>query len=221
MDDQQKKAFQNELRKYLTEKLPFGSPKAMYELGKSLWNESIAMGSYRHDTLEYGEVVEQSERWLRKAAEAGETQAMYFLGVHMMDELFYPTSYKKEGEKWLRQAAKLGNSKAMIVLGEYILDGDLERTPAEAEKWFQQAIQQGDVEALLLWADRLLKGEGIEQNHIEGENILRKLAELGITDAMAKWGKYLYEQKDPAKGEMWLKQAAKSGSCLAKRFLEE
>lgn len=219
MDDQQH--FQNELLNYLTQLLPFGSDKVMYELGKCLWNKSITQSSHLHDTLEYGEAVEQSKMWLQKAAIAGETKAMYLLGTFMLDELLYPPSYQKEGEKWLRRAAKSGNTKAMIILGECILDGELAGTQEEGKDWFQKAIQQGDFEAMLLWADRRLTGKGVKQDLHEGEKILRNLAELGITDAMVKWGKYLYEQKDAAIGENWIKQAAKRGNRLAHQFLAE
>lgn len=76
----------------------------------------------------------QLEEVWRRAAEAGQLDAMVMLGknIRFRDG--------DEGERWLRQAAEAGHPTAMVELGQYLFFDD--RTE-EAERWYRQAADTG------------------------------------------------------------------------------
>ena len=59
--------------------------------------------------------------WLLKAAEAGHTEAQYYLGM-----CYYYKSNKDEAIKWLRMAAKAGHTQAQRELGHILPYNDYE-----------------------------------------------------------------------------------------------
>lgn len=87
-----------------------------------------ALGSRLLDGRGVSPNTEEGERWLRKAAEAGEGQAMRVLGSRLLDGRGVSPN-AEEGEQWLRKAAEAGDSSARLNLGYFI---------------YRRAIVQGD-----------------------------------------------------------------------------
>jgi TPR repeat protein len=83
-------------------------------------------------------------KWYRKAAEQGEAQSLYNLG------LCYETAKgvgkdKAEAVKWYRQAAELGHAFAYQKLGYCYAEGEgVSTNQEEAAKWYLKAAEQGD-----------------------------------------------------------------------------
>lgn len=89
-----------------------------------------------------------SERWLRRAAEAGNAQGMLLLG----ERLLYPggpgsleyrvraaqapplSAREEEGRRWLRAAAGAGDDGATLLLGEHLAS----RREREGVRWLRQ-----------------------------------------------------------------------------------
>jgi TPR repeat protein len=81
-----------------------------------------------------------AELGFRKAADAGDSNAMYNLGV-----LLEERSELGEAETWYRRAADAGNSLAMFNFGVLLADRD---DLGEAETWYRRAADAGDSDAM-------------------------------------------------------------------------
>jgi uncharacterized protein len=108
--------------------------------------------------------------------------------------------------------AEHGNAGSQVLLGRmYLMGQGVTKDPAQAMKWFQAAAVQGNAEAQFLLGSMLL----LPQTDVsEGLKWLRLAAEQGMQDAQYLMGKaYIRgtEQlpRDPVKGGMWLRLAAK------------
>ena len=77
----------------------------------------------------------ESLRWYRRAAEAGSTGAMEYLGEEYAFGTHVPVD-RAESMKWYRRAADAGSPQAMTMLGSlYRKSGQY----AEALRWYFQA----------------------------------------------------------------------------------
>jgi hypothetical protein len=101
-----------------------------------------------HDQAEVGKLVGASsmsrslwlankpglEEWYAEAAEAGNTDAMYKLGMLLKD------SDPTRAEEWWTRAADGGNTDAMYNLGVLLKDSD----PARAREWWKKVARGRD-----------------------------------------------------------------------------
>ena len=102
----------------------------------------------------------EAEKWLRKAAEQGHTEAQFYVGIiYFMGDGVKQDRF--EAKKWLCKAAEQGLVKAQTGLGFLYYRNVLariinpairdlkadERDKTEAIKWFHKAAQQGDSDA--------------------------------------------------------------------------
>ena len=84
---------------------------------------------------------EEAAKWLRKAAEQGDADAQYNLGVCYDNGRGVPQDYA-EAVKWYRKAAEQGDADAQYNLGVcYIFGRGVKRDCEEAEKWFIKAVE--------------------------------------------------------------------------------
>jgi TPR repeat protein len=122
--------------------------------------------------------VLDTESWLRREAEAGDTDAMNNLGnllrerghpdeaepwlrraagnghvgaIYNLGVLCAETGRVDEAERWWRRAARIGDTAAMASLGEVLSDSGRD---AEAVQWYRQAAAGGDEDAVAWARDR-------------------------------------------------------------------
>jgi len=91
---------------------------------------------------------EESNRWYRRAAEAGHPKAMSELGSQLQrsDDL----NQKRESVEWLLKAASLGDASGMVWLGFAYRQGDgVEVDFEESAEWFIKAVGAGDGHAMI------------------------------------------------------------------------
>ena len=152
-----------------------GSGEAALLLGKA-WRDGLCAPPWE----------EEAERWFRVAAEAGNSQARYDLGVLLLEQ-----GKQDEGIDLLVEAANLGNAYAMYQLGKEALTGTVMRRDvswaltvltyaAEAGHAYAQYnlgklyLQGEDVpedrEQALYWL-----GEAAAQGHAHAEYLLEHL----------------------------------------------
>jgi Tfp pilus assembly protein PilF len=134
----------------------------------------------------------KAERWWRKAAADGQTDAMNNLG-----NLLYQQGKEAEAEQWLRKAAAAGEPNAMHDLGLLL---SRQGQAAEAEQWLRKAAE----------AEQWLRKAA------EAEQSLRKAAMTGDANAMHDLGMLLSRQGQEAEAEQWLRKAAKTEQSLRK-----
>ncbi|MBB4931067.1 TPR repeat protein [Lipingzhangella halophila] len=143
------------------------------------------------------------ETRLRRAGEAGDTNAMFNLG-----RLLRNAGRVVEAERWYRQAAEAGHTNAMNNLGNLLSNvGRIQ----EAERRYRQAAEAGNPKAMYNLG-LLLKGAGRDE---EAERWYRQAAEAGHTNAMNNLGVLLRDAGRVVEAERWYRQAAEAGHTNA------
>jgi len=84
--------------------------------------------------------IRKGAQWFRKAANQGDREAEYNLGVYFEKHV---TDFQRAAA-WYREAAERGFARAQCRLGQMYMEGmGVNRNPDEASKWFGMAAQQG------------------------------------------------------------------------------
>jgi len=83
----------------------------------------------------------KAEVWLRRAAELGNTEGQFMLGVNYENGKFGSPDYR-EAFRWFRKAAEKGDPDAEVSLGEIYQDGEfVSQNYALAAKWYRKAAE--------------------------------------------------------------------------------
>lgn len=155
-----------------------------------------------------------------KAAEHGNSDALYYLGVMYMDGLGFDKDYS-EAVKWFRKAAVKGNALAQNNLGAMYNKGNgVPQNPAEAIKWYLMAAEQGDTIAQYNIAVMYHEGKGVTQDFEEAFKWYIKSAENGYANGQLNLG-FLYMtgngvKQDYSEAMKWYRRAAEKGNLMAK-----
>lgn len=110
---------------------------------------------------------DRAAREMRAAAESGDAQAQYFLGVmHVHGIGIGKGADRREGLRWLTVAAEGGHVQAQIELARTYQSGEhgVAADHAAAANWYRRAAEQGDVGAQLMLADSYAFGRGVTQD---------------------------------------------------------
>jgi len=173
---------------------------------------------------EFGEGVprdsNQAALWHRKAADQGNEEAQYMLGV--LYDAGWPND-KEQAVIWYRKAADQGSAKSMTALAmlyshKSILDNlnseKKSQDYTQAIVWYRKAAEQGDA---LISADGYLglgaafeKGQGVAPDHAQAIAYTHKALELIRAKA---------EQGD-LKAQAWLASLYARGDSLPKNETE-
>jgi len=124
----------------------------------------------------------------RKAAEQGEAQAQYSLGIFYQEGVGV-TKDAEEVVKWFRKAAEQGNAKAQYVLGLCYANGEgVTKDDIEVVKWWRMAAEQGETKAQYHLGLYYEKGKGMPKDEVEAVKWFRKAAEQGSAAAQFNLG---------------------------------
>ena len=135
-----------------------------------------------------GQEVEEVVKRYRKAAEQGDADVQYNLGMMYFEGRGIEED-DVEAAKWYRKAAEQGNAKAQNELGDmYEYGVGVEQDDAEAVKWYRKAAEQGDADAQYELGDMYSIGLGVEQDDAEAVKWYRKAAEQGNVEAQCNLG---------------------------------
>ena len=165
----------------------------------------------------------------RRAAEMGDPQGMYKLGVCYDFGKGGLTKDETKAVEWYKKAAEAGNATAMCNLGncyEYG-KGGLTEDEAKAVEWYRKAAEAGNARGMnsLGYAYDYGKG-GLTKDEAKAVEWYQKAAEMGSARAMYNLGVcYKYGvgtlMKDEAKAVEWYQKAAEAGSSEAVKRLQE
>lgn len=134
----------------------------------------------------------EANKWFRLAAEQGNADAQWYLGLMCSEGLGVKKS-DAEAAKWYRLAAEQGHGAAQTNLGVLYANGlGVSQSNTEAVKWYRRAAEQGWPKAQFYLGVRYFNGQGVAQSDTEAANWFRKAAELGNADAKAKLT-FMYE----------------------------
>lgn len=188
-----------------------GDAIAQLELGRSY---AYGFGTARDGT--------EAINWLRKAAEQGNVDAQYSLGLLYSTGIWlvgvaedYP-----EAMKWFRKAADQGNADAEDCIGGmYELGRGVPKNDKEAVRWYRMAAEKGVESAQSSLAKHLLHGEGVPEDGKEAMKWYRKAADQGNIPAQYMLG-VMYASgetvpKNDKEAVRWYRMAAEKGDDSA------
>lgn len=169
-----------------------------------------------------------AEYYYRKAAEYGNSEAKYELGIMLLKEKSFD-----EAKKWLSEAMNDGIHNAKEPLAELLLNAaqaeQKEGKHAEAFEDFLKAAEYGIKEAqfaVSLYYGRPQDYEncGVRQNFAKAIEWTFAAAKQGHADAECKLGKCFKDgrgvQQNAEQSLEWYKKAADHGSAEAKEYLD-
>ena len=150
-------------------------------------------------------------KWYRKAAEQGDADAQYYLGLCYYRGEGIKQNYE-DAVKWYRKAADQGNANAQYRLGYCYEHGEgVPLDYEEAVKWYRKAAEQG-------YGDAQYKLGFCYENTLEYDEAVewyRKAAEQGNVDSQYSLG-YCYEfgtgvTQNLTESVKWYRKAAEQG----------
>lgn len=115
-----------------------GDPLAQFRLGEALF----------HDPARTDETSAQAVRWLQRAAENGNTDAMIFLGRLSRTGVGILQDFD-QASAWIRTAAVHGSPEGMLEMGRLYRDGvGVEKDLVKAYAWFNRASAARNLDAV-------------------------------------------------------------------------
>ena len=147
--------------------------------------------------------TEQQIARLKKAAEAGDTDAMNALGIHYQSNSLYGHAFF-----WFQKAAQSGDAEGMVNLG-CMYDYGLGMSPDydQALYWFRKATQTGNGQAMTCLGLMYQYGNGVPRDYVEARRWYEKAAALGDWNGMdalsTVYAKGLGVARDDAKARAW------------------
>jgi TPR repeat protein len=147
--------------------------------------------------------IDEAEHRHRRAAEAGDIDAMVELGSTLRRRKKYG-----EAEHWYRKAIDGGSIGALSNLGLlHHEQGELDA----AERWYRKAIDAGVIPALAN-VGALYHERG---RFDEAEAWYRKAADAGFAGGMERLGAEFERRGDDTEAERWYRKAADAGDTVA------
>ena len=138
------------------------------------------------DTISVDEYLAGIER----AANAGDTEAMNYLGYLLLSGEEGVERDAAAGLTWLVKAAQAGDIKAASNIGWLYLEGDIiEKDESEGARWIARAAEAGLPVARSILGDLYKEGRGVARDSIKADSLYREAFEGGFGDA----GYKLYE----------------------------
>ena len=176
---------------------------------------------------------------LRERAEAGDPEAMNYLGYSLISGVDSTTVDLAEGLKWLSRAAAAGSLKAASNLGWLLIDGSaVEQDLEKGVSWIRKAAEGGLPVAQSILGDLYLEGKGLDKDSVAADSLYRQAFERGVRDAgyklyemngkryaalpadqMVEEGLYFYLKGLPSEGVKLFYMAADKGNSRAMALL--
>jgi TPR repeat protein len=155
----------------------------------------------------------------RKAAEQGDVEAQFNLGLFYFNGQGVPQDYA-QAAVWYRKAAEQGNGRAQSALGQlYFYGQGVSQDYVQSATWFRKAAEQGDANAQDGLGWQYYSGHGVPQDFVQAVVWYRKAAEQGKADAQFTLSKLYYSgqgvEQDYVQVAEWSRKAAEQGNIDA------
>jgi len=181
------------------------------------------------EKVEASDFEKQSNDYLRKKAEGGDSKSQWTLGRSLADGRFGLAQDQVEAIKWIRKSAEQGVADAQFCLGlAYDLyvstETGLERNDDEAVRWYRKAAEQGNTEAQFSLGRHCYSGQGTPQDFTEAAQWFRKAAEKSNIEAQVSFGLACAfgdgVSEDRVAAVKWLRKAAYRQNTHAQEALQ-
>lgn len=169
-------------------KLPFDALRKEAASGNL---ESIIELSHRYHVGRGGAPKDKDAYalWTRKAADAGDVNSVYRVGMYYLGEDDRPNALQ-----WLQKAAALGHARSMSQLGDmynvFEVNGVLTEDKATAAQWYRKAAEAGDPKGMQSIGMAYMTGTGVPKSWEEGISWLRKCASAGAHESDPQASQY-------------------------------
>ena len=173
--------------------------------------------------LEYKKDYKAATALLKKAAEFGDPEAMYFLAqIYSARKLAAP----KEAFMWMHMAAQKAHVAAMRQVAVYYYLGyGVDKDIKQADLFLRHATERGDVEAWTVVGRILCAPDKEQAEQAQGFTCLLKAVSLGSSQALLALGEIhlngTFVEDDPDRAQRYYKQAADRGLTSAMVKLAE
>lgn len=150
----------------------------------------------------------QAIQWYKKAADAGDTESVYWVG-----ECYFMLTQYTQAIEWYNKAAEQKNINAQYRLGYcYENAKGTSQNYSEAVKWYAKAAEQGHADAQLRLANCYASGQGVTQDNVTAVQWYQKAANNGNAEAQYYVGdcysKGIGLKKSPTEAANYYKKAA-------------
>ena len=162
-----------------------------------------------------GKAVAQSCACFRRAADEGDPNGLYNLGMCHLNAYGVPQN-RAEALRLFRMAAEVGHPEAINNIGGFYREGiEVERDVAAAARWFLKSAEMGNPYGQLNYALALQRGEGVEKDVAKAVEIFRNSAGQGNAEAMNAYGMCLFNgtgvAQDRKAAVAWYRRSAAAG----------
>ena len=169
--------------------------------------------------LAAGKTPAKKIAWVRSAALAGNSEAMYTMGRRRMKGDGVRRDYHK-AIAWFKKAATAGSSNAACGIGEIYAKGfGIKRNYRKAMAWSRKAADEGNAIAMSNIFVFYDKGWGVARSYKKALAWARKSAAAGDARAMGFLGLLYYDghgvRRDYRRAFAWWKKAANCGNVHA------
>ena len=131
---------------------------------------------------------EDALRWYTIAAEAGQSEAQYILGVMYRHGSLVPKDAAKAAE-WLTKAAESGLAGAQFDSGVMFCTGEgVEKDVARGAELYRLAAEGGHVDGMHNWGVMRYRGIGVEADETAGMEWIERAKTARTTNAPALAG---------------------------------
>ena len=104
-------------------------------------------------------------QWLKKASEAGDAEATYWIGMSY-EKGRGVRADQREAAKWFLKGAQMGDSASQNSLAINLAEGiGTRKDVGQAIEWFRKSADQGNYEAACNLALHYMRGEGIAKDY--------------------------------------------------------
>ncbi|CEP35148.1 Putative uncharacterized protein [Halomonas sp. R57-5] len=175
------------------------------------------------DAMFYLGKASHSQEWYYRAAQQGELYSMLLLHDACEKQQLCPD----DGDDWVEAAiadalplAEAGNTNAMFALYPLYATRGYD---AEPQYWLEKAAEAGNVEAQFKLAGRVRDGRAGYPDDTErlnaAEQLYRRAAEAGYPRAMSSLARFLHDQGHDDEAWQWMVRASEAGHINARQWL--
>ncbi|MBX9757719.1 MAG: sel1 repeat family protein [Beijerinckiaceae bacterium] len=179
------------------------------------------LGELYRDGLSVRRNPVEAVRWYRLAAERGDRQAQFAMGVAHLNGVGAPKD-KKAAREWLQKAAAQNHGGALYNLGVIAIDNDIQDFPGAAAL-FRKAAELGDMDAAYGLSVFYREGTGVPRDKAESIRWLQRAAQESHVAAMVEFAVVVFNgdgvEKNEAGAAKLFGRAAQANSPVAQNRL--
>jgi uncharacterized protein len=167
----------------------------------------------------------EAERWYRLAADLGDRQARFSLGLLLLTGEGGAKRDRAEAAALFEQAAAQGHAGALYNLGVMAIEGDAKTKPdfAKAADYFKRAAELGDGDAAYSYGVLCRSGRGVPLDTAEGAQWIKRAADAGIVAGEVEYAIMLFngegvDRNEVAAAKLFGKAAAQNNPIAQNRL---